>query len=84
MYPSEPGWTVALCSSLFLIPGIHDMRIIFLSEKGRKHRGMLIKAASGIFSGRNPVLYLRYGGKGREGRREGGREEGGREEGGGG
>lgn len=66
-----PGCAVALCSSLFLMPGIHEVRIILLSENGMKQRGTLIRAARGIFRGRNPVLYLRD-----KGGREGGMETG--------
>lgn len=32
--------------------------MILRSEKGMKHKGMLKTHASGILSGRNPVLYL--------------------------
>ena len=48
-----------MCSSRFRIPGIHVVRMILLSLKGRKQSGMLSKNASGILRGKNPVLYLR-------------------------
>lgn len=70
LYLSDPSCTIALCSSRFRIPGIHVVRIILLSLKGMKQRGMFSKKASGILSGRNPVLYLWPPHGGRERKKE--------------